>query len=162
MTTRRATLKGDLLAHYATKEPTAFYQYDVFTHCEGDSEMGPDEDGDSCMSCATYELMSGGPAVRVLVTAGTPGGDVVRALKKVRRWVKRDGFAIQGEDLARRDARLAAEVCPRCGQDMDGRHHRVCRYADGTPTELSDEEVQRAVKVLDDPRCAADPDAMPF
>ena len=82
--------KGKLLEHYAHRDPTAFFQFDGWALGPdgGDSVMRPDADGDCLTSSQTYELMTGGPSVRVLVTRGTSRPDAVRLLKKLRRWVK--------------------------------------------------------------------------
>ncbi len=93
-----AKTKGELLEHYAGKPVTAFYQYDGFVIAgRSDDIMRPDRDGDCLMGSATYELMSGGPAVRILVTQGTSRKDAVRLLKKLRRWIKQGGFGWQEE-----------------------------------------------------------------
>lgn len=84
--------RGDLLEHYAYKTPRAFVQYDGFAHTEEEITMRPDKDGDSLHSGLTYELMTGIPDVRVLITPRTPPGDVMRLLKKIRKWIKQDGM----------------------------------------------------------------------
>lgn len=96
-----AKTKGELLEHYAGKPVTAFYQYDGFVIAgRGDDVMRPDRDGDCLMGGTTHELMSGGPAVRILVTRGTSRKDAVRLLKKLRRWIKQGGFRWQEDQLA--------------------------------------------------------------
>ena len=85
------TVKGDLLEHYAGKEPCAFRQYDGFVVGHGDDLLGRDADGDSFSSQPTMELMTGIPGVRVLCSPGCTYDQALRLLKKIRRWIKEDG-----------------------------------------------------------------------
>jgi ribosomal protein S27AE len=70
---------------------------------------------------------------------------------------------------------LSDEICPRCGVLMHATHHPLCQYSDGTQTELSDDEVRRALEVLERNRSPfsrgpmqqgddwqPDPDEIPF
>jgi hypothetical protein len=100
---------GELLAHYAGKAPHKFVQYDVFCQAEADSMVQPDPDGDWTCCSETYELMSGGPTVRVLILPGTPVNDVRRALKKISKWIKRDGLH-SDEKMRRRMSALSAGI----------------------------------------------------
>ena len=85
------TVKGNLLEHYAGKEPCAFRQYDGFVVGQGDDVLRPDADGDSLSSRETMELMTGCPEVRVLCSPGCTYDEALRLLKKIRRWIKKDG-----------------------------------------------------------------------
>ena len=88
-------LKSQLLNHYARRSPTLFHQFDAFTGVEpGDPIVVPDDDGDSLFGeIMTQELMSGGPSVRVLITAGTDKAAAIRALQKLTDFVERDYHA---------------------------------------------------------------------
>ena len=146
MTTRREQLKRELLEHYATREPKAFYQYEGILGVHGD--VMADGDGDGLESSTTHELAYGS-AVRVLVAAETSAADADRLLKKIRRWIRRDG--LNKDELAARERHLDAELCPRCEAEMPGQqgtHHILCRNADGTLTALSDEAVREALRLL--------------
>jgi len=149
MTTRREQLKQDLLEHYATKEPHAFYQYDGFANeRDSGSPVEADTDGDALCGGTTHELMNGA-TVRVLVAPGTSEKDALRLLKKIRRWIRRDG--LNKDSLAQRERHLDAELCPRCEAEMPGQqgtHHILCRNADGMLTALSDEAVHEALRLL--------------
>lgn len=140
-------LKRELLEKYADREPTAYYQFDAFTDTGGGGPMEPDGDGDERYASVTYELMNGAN-VRVLIRAGTDEKQALRALKKIRQWVKKDGFAYGRDGIARETAHWnEVFVCPRCGVRTTGGHDEMCQYPDGTPTELSDDEVQRVIQV---------------
>lgn len=107
--------KGELLEHYAGKDPTAFYQFDGFAGVHGDDVLRPDDDGDSIMGGGTYELMTGAYAVRVLVTRGTPEAVAVRLLKKIRKSIKRNPLVWLEAEPADRDpvarpARAGGEI----------------------------------------------------
>ena len=62
--------------------------------------MRPDRDGDCMFAGNTQELMTGLTNVRVLITPETSQGDVLRALKKVRKWIKQDGLYLNDMFLA--------------------------------------------------------------
>jgi len=85
------TVKGDLLDHYAGKEPCAFRQYDGIFVGHRDDLLGSDDDGDWLCSGATMELMTGRPEVRVLCSPGCTYDQALRLLRKVRRWIRKDG-----------------------------------------------------------------------
>ena len=79
------------LLHYFDKPLTQFNQFDVFTEVEpGDPIMRPDKDGDCILGGSTKELMSGQPAVRVLVVPGISSETIQRALKKIASWIKKE------------------------------------------------------------------------
>jgi hypothetical protein len=141
--TTKAELKRELLDHYATHEPVLFGQLDgFFVPGSADDVLRPDADGDSLTAGHTHELMTGIYAVRVLITAGTTQRDAVRLLRKIADWVESDGLA----------ALTDVGDCPRCGR-ITGRHHPLCEYFDGTPTELTDAEIQRVLAVLEKQGC---------
>ena len=149
MGTRRDELKAKLLEKYAGKEPSTFLQYDGFADVEPDDVMRPDSDGDDMSLTTQQELMSGIPAVRILITAGTSQKTARRLLKKLRRWLKDDNdFSSWMQKAEVDDVHLDSEVCPRCGRDNTQGHHELCSYPDGTSTPLTDEAVQEALAVL--------------
>lgn len=79
-----AEIKGKRLARYCTREPVLFIQRDGRVLKDGeDAIRNPDEDGDCLMGTTTYELMSGDPSVRVLISRKTRATDAVRLLKKI-------------------------------------------------------------------------------
>jgi hypothetical protein len=80
--------KGDLLEHYCQKEPVPFIQFDDITDSNPlDSFIEPDEDGDFLSVTDTWELMSGTPAVRVLIRPGLSKKMVSKALQKIAKWI---------------------------------------------------------------------------
>lgn len=83
-------LKHKLLKHYAEKEPCKFLQFDGFAFGQGarDDDLHPDGDGDAMTSHVDYDLMSGGYAVRVMVTAGTKKETAIRIIEKLLSWIK--------------------------------------------------------------------------
>lgn len=85
--------KEQKLAHYATREPHEFIQYDVFTNVgPGDWFMHGDQDDDSVFGqTTTTELMTGMSAVQVLIVPGTSTADAIRALSKIISWIAKDG-----------------------------------------------------------------------
>jgi hypothetical protein len=86
-----AARKSELLAHYAGREPHLYHQYDGWLDVDtGDSIVVPDSDRDALTGTDSWELRSGGIAVRVQIEDGTSKGDAVRLLKKILGWVKRD------------------------------------------------------------------------
>jgi len=100
------TVKGDLLEHYAGKEPCAFRQYDGFFVGGGDDVLRPDADGDSLCSSTTMELMTGCPEVRVLLSPRCTYDQALRLLKKIRRLIKEDGPTawLQSQETLEKDA----------------------------------------------------------
>ena len=74
----RAVCKGELLAHYANKEPHLFQQWDG----NFDFDMFADGDGDSLTCGTTWELREG-MDVRIQILDGTKKADAVRILKKL-------------------------------------------------------------------------------
>lgn len=93
METQRDARKQKL-EHYAGKKLTAFRQLDTFIGVKdaGDCIVMPDGDGDCLFERITCELMSGGPAIRVLVTAEATVADVARAFDKWRQVLEHDGL----------------------------------------------------------------------
>lgn len=131
----RDNLKRDLLKHYRTREPHPFYQFDTGFNMPPTGDLGGgDEDGDSCTSGVTYELMNGNTDVRVLIRAGSTVKDVRRALAKTRKWLKRDGFDFHIKQLAKREARLNAEICQHCGKRPDRMRRHPARAARASNT----------------------------
>ena len=117
MKTARDVRKLELLKHYEGKEAHAFGQFDAFVNApRGDAVVHPDEDGDAFFSGLTYELMSGGPAVRVLATSEASVKDVRRVLRKMRRMFKTNGF---GFNVADAEKALDTPVCPHCGKNPE-------------------------------------------
>ena len=81
-------MKGEKLLHYFEREPKEFMQYDGFVNTLPDDLMSPDGDGDCLFACETIELMTGYPAVRLLVVPGTAAKDVIRVLGKMITWIQ--------------------------------------------------------------------------
>jgi hypothetical protein len=97
---KKKRTKGELLEHYAEREPTAFYQFDGW-HLgvgHGDDVMHPDEEGDCLASGTTYELMHGAD-VRVLVKRGMAPEIAAQLLEKLTSWIRRDGFEFHEEQF---------------------------------------------------------------
>ncbi|GFP24783.1 hypothetical protein HKBW3S43_01045 [Candidatus Hakubella thermalkaliphila] len=88
----KGKLKKELLEHYATREPQAFFQFDGFADVEEDCVMKPDKDGDCLFSRVTHELMTGTYRVRVLITPGTSKEKALALLQKISGWIKRGGL----------------------------------------------------------------------
>lgn len=128
--------KKELLAKYQHKPVTKFWQYDGFLVGENwDENTRPDADGDCILCGDTHELMSGGADIRVLIPPRVSTEDAVRLLGKITAIIQEHGVAV-------------FSLCPRCGAHTQATHHPLCTYRDGTPTELSDDEVRRALEVL--------------
>ena len=141
--------RRELLEHYARKDPTAFFQIDVFVDQDPEDDlMLPDSDGDALSGGARCELMTGNYAVRVLITAGATQKQVLRGLKKARAWVKRDYAHMDAEASRVMEYASRAIDCPRCGPRPDGMHDRLCQYPDGRPTELTADEVRRVLQLM--------------
>ncbi len=87
--------KSELLAHYATREPKLFYQYDGFVVGKDsrDDVMRPDADGDSLWGGQTHELMYGAD-MRCLINPKASKEDILRLLKKITEWVEGDGLTV--------------------------------------------------------------------
>ena len=77
--------KAERIAHYMSRAPKEFIQLDAFIN-----DTQGDENGDNMFKGRTAELMSGAPAVRILITEGTERADVLRVLGKMRRWIQKD------------------------------------------------------------------------
>jgi hypothetical protein len=87
----KAKLRKKLLAEAGKKEPILFYQIDGYVNVPpGDCIMNPDGDGDVLTGDSTWELRRNENEVRVLIHEGTKPEDVLRLLKKIRKWLKRD------------------------------------------------------------------------
>lgn len=85
--------KQDLLDHYDRLDgPVPFLQYDGFVQMWGDSVAQCDSDGDALFWGTTYELMSGGVPVRILVSERASAEDVIRILRKVAHLIKEVGL----------------------------------------------------------------------
>ncbi len=81
-----AEVKAQLLAHYATREPSRFLQIDCHTNrcgsvCDSCDDDGYDADGDCMDRCVTEELMAGAP-VRILISEATTTSAAIRLLDK--------------------------------------------------------------------------------
>ena len=109
------TVKGDLLEHYAGKEPCAFRQYDGFFVSGGDDVLRPDADGDSLCSSTTMELMTGCPEVRVLLSPRCTYDQALRLLKKIRRWIKKDGPTAWLQSQGTLEKNATEQVLAQCG-----------------------------------------------
>ena len=83
--------KQGILEHYKRKEPSLFIQYDGFYEPEDPTAL-PDDDGHAIFSRLTYELMSGGPAVRVLITPETSEETIIKLLDKIKESIKKYGL----------------------------------------------------------------------
>jgi len=81
--------KGDLLEHYAGREPNKFVQYDGFAKNQADGIFNPDKDGDTLFSGDTWELM-GGAGVRLLIDPELGRADILRLLAKISKQIKRE------------------------------------------------------------------------
>ncbi len=82
--------KEYLLEHYKHKEPTLFVQYDSFYLPNGgDDVMRPDDEGHWLSTRLTYELMSGGPNVRMLITPETSKDTILALLNKIKSWIRK-------------------------------------------------------------------------
>ena len=105
--------KGDLLEHYSQPYhgPNAFLQFDAFYCPEGgDSFVHPDNDGDWLSGGATWDLMGGPPGsatwnVRILVQRKATKNDALRAIKKLRKWIKNGGFESISQYLSDEDTK---------------------------------------------------------
>jgi hypothetical protein len=84
--TSMKSIKDKLLEDAAKKEPMLFFQFDGWANQVGDSHA--DEDGDLCMGGNSYELRRCPGEVRVFIPIGANANDVLRLLKKARKWIK--------------------------------------------------------------------------
>ena len=75
--------KAERIAHYMSREPVEFIQLDAFVHDTGKNDI-------DLFKVRTCELMSGAPAVRVLVTENTERSDVIRVLKTMLEFIQED------------------------------------------------------------------------
>jgi hypothetical protein len=90
--------KEMLLAHYSTKPPTDFIQYDGFHGQQPDSVLKADADGHYLSSGKTWELMHGS-TVRVLVTPGVSKDTVISLLHKIIKRIDRNFEAYSQQEL---------------------------------------------------------------
>jgi hypothetical protein len=74
------------LAHYASREPKVFVQFDSYYKPEA-SNIDSDVEGDVMFVKETVELMNG-KDVRVLIPYSTDVKVAIRLLKKVVKWLK--------------------------------------------------------------------------
>ena len=89
-----------LLNHYADSQPTRFIQIDGFSGIgEHETVLHPDSEADALCSVETWELMTGTPDVRLLITGTARKEDVVRLVAKINEWVKQGDFFEVGPDL---------------------------------------------------------------
>ena len=82
---------GELLNHYAKREPKEFLQLDGWYGGKwaGDSIVATDENGYSGTGRITVELMIGAD-VRVLIDPSTPASEAIALLEQAVDWLKRD------------------------------------------------------------------------
>jgi hypothetical protein len=85
--TSMKSIKDKLLEDAAKKEPHLFFQFDGYAGNVGGVFI--DNDGDSCSSGKCYELRRHVGEVRVFIPIGANANDVLRLLKKARKWIKR-------------------------------------------------------------------------
>lgn len=107
-----APKRSELLAKYADKPVTHYYQFDGFIHAQPDGVVRPDEDGDANFAVETYELMAYDWGVRVLIPDGISPQDAARSLTKLADWVERDLGRMQQESEARRRGKGAPGEIP--------------------------------------------------
>ena len=106
-----AKTKAELLAHYATREPTKFVQIDGWSpdQCDG---VITDCGGYGLTGCITHELMTGNPRVRVLVVPGTDPDLVLKILVNAHRMYENRSIegtdAIEGSSPPLRQAEIDA------------------------------------------------------
>jgi len=81
---------GELLNHYAKREPKEFLQIDGWYGGKwvGDSVIATDKNGYSMTGGATVELMIGAD-VRILIDPSTPASEAVVLLQKAIDWLNR-------------------------------------------------------------------------
>ena len=77
--------KKELLAHYASKAPRFFHQWDAIPH---GGESITDLDGDDLWMTDTWELRSAVLPVRIQILEGTEKADAIRVLEKMLSWVE--------------------------------------------------------------------------
>ena len=85
----RERLRLDLMEKVAKKQPHEFIQYDCFLDTQPDSVMTPDKDGDCIFWGEDWDLRNVTDAVRVTVPKGVSMEDARRALKKIRKTMKK-------------------------------------------------------------------------
>jgi len=82
---------GELLSHYAKRDPNEFLQIDGWHggKCAGDRVVATDENGYSMTGSVTVELMYGAD-VRILIDPSTPASEAVALLQQAVAWLKED------------------------------------------------------------------------
>jgi len=107
--------KGELLTHYASKQPYKYCQLYGFFGCSDEDVLGDvkrpvpkkygptavspvDRDGDVLVRGWTWELRSGYVPVRVQVLDGTNTDDAVRLLRKLADWLAATGTVLPEEN----------------------------------------------------------------
>ena len=108
-----STQKGELLAKYCERAPTAFLQFDGFFPGIGnyDPIVTPDSEGDCLFGGDTWELMHGAD-VRVLIKHPLGRTDALRILSKITAWVNRMTDGQWGESMDRLTAEAKAMEFP--------------------------------------------------
>ena len=81
-------LLGRTLEKYINRGLHPFIRIDGFNTVDGDRGRLPDREGDSIEYGPTWDMMSGGPMVRLLIRPGIDAATVCRLLKKVRAFLK--------------------------------------------------------------------------
>lgn len=82
------TGREKLLAHYATREPTQWMQYDADHQPGGDGLATDDQNGDITYAAFAEELWSGAFPVRIHIKHGTDKTTAARLIRKVAQWVE--------------------------------------------------------------------------
>jgi hypothetical protein len=100
--TQNLKTKGECLEHYASREPTGFLQLDGFDGVPQYDTTRPDEDGDCLYAIGTTELMTGAPAVRILIGT-TNHAAAIQLLKKLTAWFERHPELLHCKPVAKPD-----------------------------------------------------------
>jgi hypothetical protein len=82
--------KAELLAHYATREPKHFYQFDNWLEKHHDDAI----EGPMSVVGGTWELMRGSD-VRVLIPDGVTSTEAVAMLRQIIDWIERNGVDLK-------------------------------------------------------------------
>jgi len=83
--------KGELLEHYASRDPRPYVQFDGVAWGEvGHDITNCDAERDSGRCAGTWELMDICSDVRVLIQPSTKRKVAIRLLKKTIQWLKND------------------------------------------------------------------------
>jgi hypothetical protein len=92
MVTLELNRREALLAHYATREPTDWTQFDLKHFPGGDGLAVDDENGDIAYSTTTSELWTGVYPVRIHIRRGFDKDAAVRLLHKAISWIEAGGL----------------------------------------------------------------------